>query len=667
MQNKFHPFLIISIPITVLLISLSCISFSTTAQDSLPVHQTAVTDSIKPEPYFISFSTKKQLERGGKTPLDTSLSEYHYYFPGYYNNYKGFGNTGLPLQQLVLKYKPEVGFNPGYNFMRYAEWSHDNIKYYHVRKPFTKIIYVAGTQLEQFIRVDHAQQLTRTLNGGFELQRLSSQGFYFRQRAQQTNFQIYVRYEAKNKRYGSRAAFLLHRITIEENGGIKDSASFYFEKNTERLRKSIPVALDTASNSIKGNTYSFYHYINFGQKQSVFNPVDSVTEDIIAPKRRIYHTISYQVNSYSYTDTHPDSSFYTTYFPDTSKPFDKKTQLFDSLVFRTFNNTIGWSTVDPEGKNNRSWDAGIFMNQENIHVNSYPTLMATIVKDTVKPIFDSVFFNRIAGADFRKKLGSLVSAGINGSYVLSGYNAGDFSVKGDMTLIAGFSNHSLVLSGGYQKKHPDFVFTRYVNPRFEWHNEFLNSTVAQGNIDYTNRKWKLSAGGGTIAFTKHLFFNKYAQPEQSPRGVSVLQAYITKRFSLGHWHFNTSAYYQKPGGRDVIRLPLITTFNSLYYENELFKKAVLLRVGVDVFFHKKYYADNYMPITKQFHLQDTVTLIGNYPFVDFFITARIKAVRIFAKLTNINEGYSGYTYYMMPRYPMPDRSLKLGIDWRFFD
>ena len=58
---------------------------------------------------------------------------------------------------------------------------------------------------------------------------------------------------------------------------------------------------------------------------------------------------------------------------------------------------------------------------------------------------------------------------------------------------------------------------------------------------------------------------------------------------------------------------------------------------------------------------------GDYPFIDFFINAQIKTVRVFIKVDHLNSGMMGNYYILTPRYPMNDRALKLGVSWRFFD
>jgi hypothetical protein len=85
-----------------------------------------------------------------------------------------------------------------------------------------------------------------------------------------------------------------------------------------------------------------------------------------------------------------------------------------------------------------------------------------------------------------------------------------------------------------------------------------------------------------------------------------------------------------------------------------------------VFYTSAYYANAYMPATGQFYIQ-TEKKYGDYPFIDFFINAQIKTVRIFIKVDHLNSGLMGNYYMLTPHYPMSDRAFKFGISWRFFD
>ncbi|MCX6297094.1 MAG: hypothetical protein NTX97_13740 [Bacteroidetes bacterium] len=129
---------------------------------------------------------------------------------------------------------------------------------------------------------------------------------------------------------------------------------------------------------------------------------------------------------------------------------------------------------------------------------------------------------------------------------------------------------------------------------------------------------------------------------------------------------NNSIQYQHVPDSTVIRVPEFILNHSLYYENDLLNNAMSIQIGVSVFLVSNYYADSYMPATAQFYIQDDKKY-GNYPFIDFFINAKIKSVRIFFKIDHLNSGWMGNGYVQTPHYPLNDRAFKIGISWRFYD
>ena len=106
--------------------------------------------------------------------------------------------------------------------------------------------------------------------------------------------------------------------------------------------------------------------------------------------------------------------------------------------------------------------------------------------------------------------------------------------------------------------------------------------------------------------------------------------------------------------------------SAIYYQGNLFKHALQLQIGFNVQYYNAFNGMAYMPATNMYYVQ-THSSVGNYPFVDFFLNARIKPVRFFIKIDHVNQGFSGNQYYLTPGYLQNDRAFKIGINWLFFD
>jgi hypothetical protein len=140
---------------------------------------------------------------------------------------------------------------------------------------------------------------------------------------------------------------------------------------------------------------------------------------------------------------------------------------------------------------------------------------------------------------------------------------------------------------------------------------------------------------------------------------------VQKLFKLGRFYLNNIIYVQNTDQSNAIRLPLLHTYQSLYYQGYLFKKAMFLRTGFDVRYYTKIASYAYDASTAQFKL-DTREL-GDYPLIDFFITASLKRAVLMLKVDHLNQGMFNRGSYYVFGHPIPDRGLKIGLRWAFYD
>jgi hypothetical protein len=131
-------------------------------------------------------------------------------------------------------------------------------------------------------------------------------------------------------------------------------------------------------------------------------------------------------------------------------------------------------------------------------------------------------------------------------------------------------------------------------------------------------------------------------------------------------HLDNYFCFQKNSNNAIIRNPTFYLKNSLYYERLAFKKAMLVRIGIDSRFISSYYANAYNPLIGQFYIQDEQKMKYT-PMIDVFINMKIKTVRIFLKGNNLLQGVGLRGTYNAFLYPSDERSFKFGVTWRFLD
>ena len=91
----------------------------------------------------------------------------------------------------------------------------------------------------------------------------------------------------------------------------------------------------------------------------------------------------------------------------------------------------------------------------------------------------------------------------------------------------------------------------------------------------------------------------------------------------------------------------------------------MMQPSIVINYFTEYYADAYMPSLRTFYLQKDVK-IGNYPYLDFYITFKIKRANIFVGYTNIYTLAKDNRYFTTPHYPMRDSKFIFGVRWRLY-
>jgi len=212
---------------------------------------------------------------------------------------------------------------------------------------------------------------------------------------------------------------------------------------------------------------------------------------------------------------------------------------------------------------------------------------------------------------------------------------------------------------------PSWMLMQYKSNHFKWDNNFdkINSQTIGASIQYR----ALQTGVNYFTITNYVFFDNYIRPLQSPKTIKIFNAFLSKKFTLGRWVMANQIVYQKKlDSTNFIRLPELLSKNSLYFNGSFFKRALIMQIGVDLLYNTKYYADAYSPALAQFYLQNEKK-IGDYPYIDLFLVARVKRASIFLKLQHASSGLMERTYYSSPNYPMQGRAIKFGVTWRFYN
>lgn len=581
--------------------------------------------------------------------IDTALFRFQQYDPGFKNNsyYASLGNVGLPSKNLVFTPSINEGFNYKKSYLDLYSYHFDDVQYYYLIKPYTEITYVTGPAKEQRLQLIHSQNIAPRINLSLKTIFLNSPGAYNRLRADDKNVFISSFYTSKNRRYGIAASYIHDKFVIEESGGIKYDS--IFTQNLVTIRRQIDPSLIAAKSTIIKGGISFNQYFNIGVPPS--KSTDSL--GVVHERKgfrfgRLSHSFKYERKKIYFEDSKADTAFFQQFgsFIDTNLTND-------SINIKTIENEFKWSNLDYE------------TNPQDKPVYFYLALKQrlTNVIDTFGTISNTEIIPNAGLSIFLLKKFRLNA---NAYYIIGDNNNGDkyLNIQAIQNIsLKGKDYGTLEVQATYKRQSPDWFYEYHQGNVFQWTNSFEKENISSLNVAYRNTG--LTIGAKYLKIDNYIYLNEQARPSQLSGSQKVGIAYLNYVKNINKWNFDLNLIYQKTSG-SRLRLPKFIANASVSLTQKFLQNVALLQPGIEIFYNSNYFADAYMPMHQSFYLQNTQVL-GNYIYVDIFLNVRIKRTIFFLKLNHVNAGYTGFNYMMIPGYPMPDRGLKFGLTWKFYD
>ena len=552
------------------------------------------------------------------------------------------GNAGSADVGLFNDYSfSQLGFNYSKNYFENYFYTKQNLKFFQTLTPYTDLFYLAGSKREQQFKMTFSHNVKKNWNIAVNFFRIRSEGFYLRQKTNDNFISLSSNYRSKDNRYMVLFGIMYNYVQNNENGGISNDS--LFENAAVLDKKLLDINLQNANRKILNRSLFVNQYINFGKKIG-----DSLTNALVNPSSRLLLSTLYEDNLLEYKDSNPTNDFYSNIFYDSIITNDPTYNL-------KFENELSWNRLD--NKKHRG-----FLDLIGVGFNAKQQIIRVQQRE-----IDTTFNNIIFGGELYNTYSNRGCWWrFRGNYDLFGYNKNDYDLSVSFKKMLFDSLASVAFNFSSHNYSPDFIYVNYSSNHFRWRNSFQKIKENGADVKLSIPKYKFSFAIGYKEYTNSVYFDNYAVSRQYNGKVPVFSADLYKNFSFFNWHLNNSIRYQNVPDSTIIRLPKLVLEHSLFYENSLLKKALRIQIGASLFFVSEYYSNSYMPATSQFYLQDNKKY-GNYPFIDFFINAKIKSVRIFFKIDHLNSGWMENKYQITPGYPMNDRAFKLGISWRFDD
>lgn len=635
--------------------------------DSLRKKEEGEKDSVIFDSRYIRYTTLRLTKDSIQTlPIDTGLTGIQNFSVLIQPRRPtvGTGVMGLSAISLLFDPRKSIGFDEGFHAMDYYALNHEDVKFYRARTPFTSLYYVNGSDKEQVLKLLHSQNINKNWNFGANFNRIGANGAYTHQRGDVLNAALFTWYQSPNKRYNIWVDGVFNTFKAQENGSIVKDTIFTQSAGTLVDKQAEPVKLNTAKQLWRKNSFMLRQSYFVGRIDSTAN---ANTQNIL-PTNKITHTLVYTNSSYSFKKDEPDpyKVMVIGTLPTSRKPIDSVftndstnvKHLQNDFVYTFFLRGKGSSVI----KNELKIDAGI-------RHDYYSYKQYGILRDLTKYYDHTASFQNISllGA-LGYRFSNRVDINVNLQQIFQGEQTGDFLYEAKSNVFLSNKAGRIVLGAYMQNKSPEEIFARYYGNYYDWTNNFDRTKTVNLSFNYINEKYGFDASAAYYLIDNYLYFA--ADPEkgiapQQAGNINLLQVSVGKKFTYKSFHLDAYVVYQKTDSKDVLRTPEVYTFNSIYKEQTLFK-ALKTQIGFDIRYNTSYTPLSYSPTLSQFY-NAPADRLPSKPVIDVWIKAGLRRANLFLKYDYVNQGLFSGGFYTVNRYPMPDRLLKFGVTWNFYD
>ncbi len=552
------------------------------------------------------------------------------------------GNLGTAYLYQTPFSSDKVGYDLGRpHFDKYIG-NKEALRFYRTRSPFSRLTYIWNQKKEQVFNLEFAQNITPRLSYALNFNRLVSLGDYQRQASDHLQFDASVWYRSKNRKYVALAGYTSTSLRTGENGGIKNDS--IFQVSSDFSTEFEPVYLNNAQNRIDVKHFFYKQSYAIGNKDTVV--IDTFKIARIHPRLRVSHAFDYISQDYTYRESAIDSGFYPSVFLDSSasNDFIQTRNLENEFMLEYYGN--------PNAKS-----------------NLYKRLFASLKHNAIEYEnldFDSSFNYLTLSLGAERFFSPTTKLSLKNIMVV----AGTFELNriSEATLMQHITKDgpAFVINVINRNQSPSISSLIYRSNHLRWNNDFENTLSTDISLGFIHKDWDFWVYIKWSQFRNYIYYNQNARPDQYTGSIDVYAIELKKDFDFGRFHLDNRVTIQSTNEEAIMPLPLLHTYNSFYFERPLFKKAMLLRTGFDSRYYTKYKGYNYDPASMQFYLDPNASF-GDYPVIDFFLMAKVKRAKLMLKLEHLNDKLFKQGDYYIARYPIAERSFKIGVSWGFYD
>jgi hypothetical protein len=290
----------------------------------------------------------------------------------------------------------------------------------------------------------------------------------------------------------------------------------------------------------------------------------------------------------------------------------------------------------------------------------------------VRRVQGSTYQNIKLNAKFSYRFSDRV--GLEGDFqqVVQGYNFGDYLYDAKLNLSGGEKAGRIILGAYLQNNEAPLIYKNWISN----HYVYLNTGIGKQQINnvsfnYINDKLQLDLKAEYFLVNGYQYFAAQtpggidAAPAQLNSPLNLLKISVGKKVAFGKFHAEDYFVYQRSDYQSTIRTPEFYNYFNIYY-TKLFFNVLNTSIGVNARYNTSYTAPSYAVGIGQFYNGSDISFL-TYPVITPYIKATLFRTNLFLMYDYANQGLQSTGYYTVNRYPMPDKQLKFGVSWTFYN
>lgn len=569
--------------------------------------------------------------------VDTLLPDFNRWTPvdRSYGKLVDLGNVGTASRNLFFTPRQDIGAQLGMRAYDPYAIQQDEVQYIDSKSQYTDLTYRSGGKKTTLGRFGYSQNVNPRFNFGIRGQRLTSNKQYGTYGVaseallgQNWTFLLHSHYFSKDKKYLILAHYRHLNQKVREQGGVLPDEEvggdgIYAYDGLARIS-------DDANSWERRQVFHIYQQYKLANGFQVFAQTD------------------YQSIINRYTDKNIKRGITYNIYPKFR--YDSLNTRQD-IFYKLFDNKIGIKGRF-SGFNYRAYMRqrfyGMRANSQEPNTAGFPT---TSYKTGLK-------LENIVGLWLSYYLkDSTQHLTAEGEHLLGR----DFKLKGELDTKWAKVGYQTIFTS------PDLIAQNYIGNHFDWQNNFklTGTNTIYGSLPLKTKNIQLTPEAQVHVVNNYVYYDTASLPRQLGSAFTIVRIGTAANIQLNRWNISGMAYYTTNSNSNVVRMPKYFASGQITYDFT-YSKVLFIQAGVSAMYRSSYFADAYMPITQQFHIQNSFE-IDQYTVADLFANVRIKRIRLAFKMAHVNQGFGVPGYFQTPGYLGLKRAFSFGINWPLFD